>query len=554
MASRSSQACLACKKSKRQCDKLLPDCSLCRRTNRACDYNAEPGPAPTAEEWSSLRARLTALESRFSQDELALSQGSFGTAASSEPSSASSTLHQSAPRSELGLTAARTIKEIENIDNDDDFPASMFLDTDRYIWSKARPPAPRRTIPPSILTILGQENIIIDVSKAYFDTIHKWLPMVSKKRLDMGLPLQNAGPDLAMLFLAMKLITKPITPVPDLTLYREAKAFLALLEGDGVISLLLLQAMILIAVYELGHAIYPAAWMTTGSCARYSDVLGIGPGDFTVLEQVTTWTEAEERKRVWWCVFILDKIIALGSKRRCAVPEPLDGFTLPVDDEHWDQGDVRKALGFPTNTPYKTQQSGFTRLCQAALYLNRAIGLARVASPSSHIPEVMALVHELDGFASVVDSEHSDWRLEISSSLLAPRAIIRSALFTVLDRFSCPEKMGSEPGYIPHQGTKSQQELELQSRAILLMEGASRELHSIVMSILPLIPVEEGFAADSVQSLLSPFIMDSVYSAAATLYWLFGETGDQLNQVAAADMEMFLDGLGHTGRNMSWAA
>lgn len=104
----------------------------------------------------------------------------------------------------------------------------------------------------------------------------------------MGLPLQNAGPDLAMLFLAMKLITKPITPVPDLTLYHEAKTFLALLEGDGVISLLLIQAIILIAVYELGHAIYPAAWMTTGSCARYSDVLGIGPGDFTVLEQVVS--------------------------------------------------------------------------------------------------------------------------------------------------------------------------------------------------------------------------------------------------------------------------
>lgn len=203
-------------------------------------------------------------------------------------------------------------------------------------------------------------------------------------------------------------------------------------------------------------------------------------------------------------------------------------------------------MGFPTDTPYQTRQSGFTRLCQAAIYLNRAIGLARVASPSCHIPEVMALIHELDGFASVVDSEHSDWRLEVSSSLLAPRAIIRSALFAVLDRFSCPEKMGSEPGYIPHQGNKSQQELELQSRAILIMERASRELHSIVMHILPLIPVEEGFAAHSVQSLLSPFIMDSIYAAAATLYWLFGETGDQLNRAAAADMEMFLDVLGST--------
>jgi hypothetical protein len=160
----------------------------------------------------------------------------------------------------------------------------------------------------------------------------------------------------------------------------------------------------------------------------------------------------------------------------------------------------------------------------------------------------MALVHELNGFVSVVDSEHSDWKLEISSALLAPRAIARSALFTVLDRFSCPEKMGTQPGYVPHQGKKSQQELELQSQSILIMEGASRELHSMVMNILPLIPVEEGYAAHSVQSLLSPFIMDSIYAAAATLYWLFGESGDQLNRAAAADMEMFLDVLGSTWR------
>lgn len=107
----------------------------------------------------------------------------------------------------------------------------------------------------------------------------------------MGLHVQNAGPDLAMLFLAMKLVTAPVELVLDLTLYREAKGFLARLESGGIISLLMLQAMVLIAVYEYGHAIYPAAWMTIGSCARYSDILGLGPGDFSVLGQVVRWVD-----------------------------------------------------------------------------------------------------------------------------------------------------------------------------------------------------------------------------------------------------------------------
>lgn len=102
----------------------------------------------------------------------------------------------------------------------------------------------------------------------------------------MGLPVQNAGPDLAMLFLGMKLITTPAIDITDSTLYDTTKSFLASLESNGVVSLLCLQAMILVALYEYSHAIYQAAWMTVGSCARYADILGITPGDYCPLGQV----------------------------------------------------------------------------------------------------------------------------------------------------------------------------------------------------------------------------------------------------------------------------
>jgi hypothetical protein len=180
--------------------------------------------------------------------------------------------------------------------------------------------------------------------------------MVSQKRLDLGIPLRNTGPDLAILFLAMKLVTTTPDEKIDIVLYQEAKSFSERLQADGTISLLMLQAMVLIAVYEYGHAIYPAAWMTIGACVRYSDALGLGPAESSLLGQVvrllsrsscisvllkldvllqTTWTEAEERNRVWWSVYILDKLVAMGSKRRCILPEPPADNKLPVNDEHW---------------------------------------------------------------------------------------------------------------------------------------------------------------------------------------------------------------------------
>ena len=57
--------------------------------------------------------------------------------------------------------------------------------------------------------------------------------------------------------------------------YLCAKRLISVLEGSGTISLHILQGALLVAWYEYGHAIYPAAWMTIGWCVRYGDLLGI---------------------------------------------------------------------------------------------------------------------------------------------------------------------------------------------------------------------------------------------------------------------------------------
>jgi hypothetical protein len=100
--------------------------------------------------------------------------------------------------------------------------------------------------------------------------------MISRKRINLGIPLRNGGSDLTMLFLAMKLVAS----VPDATsqddrLYVVSKQFAASLELRGTISLPFLQALTLVALYEYSHAIYPAAWMTVGACSRYAEILGL---------------------------------------------------------------------------------------------------------------------------------------------------------------------------------------------------------------------------------------------------------------------------------------
>lgn len=161
--------------------------------------------------------------------------------------------------------------------------------------------------------------------------------------MNLGTSLHDGGPDLALLFLTMKLITTP-PPNPDLPassaaashLYTTSKQFLALLESAGTVSILYLQSMILVTLYEYAHGIYPAAWMTSGSCVRYASMLGLPSyqESCTVLGQCKTWTEAEERSRVWWATHILDRAISLGTKKPFAggPNPPPDTELLPVND------------------------------------------------------------------------------------------------------------------------------------------------------------------------------------------------------------------------------
>ncbi len=57
--------------------------------------------------------------------------------------------------------------------------------------------------------------------------------------------------------------------------YRAAKSSLRTLEDDGAISLQILQANIFIALFEISHALYPAAYLTVGHCARLGQAIGL---------------------------------------------------------------------------------------------------------------------------------------------------------------------------------------------------------------------------------------------------------------------------------------
>ncbi|GAM40130.1 fungal specific transcription factor [Talaromyces pinophilus] len=531
---KASQACGPCRKHKRKCDKLRPECSLCVRTCRTCDYTDTPRPPPTAAEFATLQERLGKLENRLRS---ASENPEFALATASVESASSFATESSATTGPSQRSSG--------------FPSALFLDLDCYKWSGMQLPRPAVGIPMEVLGILGQQNTVLETSTLYFSTIHCWMPIISKKRLELGISLQNSGPDLALLFLTMRLniSTLPTENIGGNSLYSTAKSFLATLEAGGVVTLVYLQAMVLVATYEYSHSIYPAAWMTVGACARLAELLGLSSGtdSMKIMSRVTTWTEVEERRRVWWAIFILDRVISLGSRRRFSFPEPADVHVLPANDEAWDSGNITNIIQYPCTAPLSTYVSPFARLCQSAMFISRVAVCSSVSQAASmhHISAVTSLTTELCSFRSIIADEIASSSMEEYLRLLAPCCLTWSALFMLLDSYCCPEKLGDEPGYTPSGDAKGPEELAIQIQATLVVRSISDEAYEHTKRLMDVISHMPGM--DPIGS-VSPFSLDALYCSMVTFQWVYREGGDELTEARLADIEFCMRRLGERWR------
>lgn len=194
-----------------------------------------------------------------------------------------------------------------------DFPAAFFLDPQVFHHYNMTIRVPRSLLPREISY---SANIARGVSKRYFETIHSWFPILSRTKFYGHILQQSSQPDGELVFLVMcmqlVLSTPPESkPSPQCCLYTHVKRYFVDLEIAGLLTITVMQAGLLIAVYELGYGIYPAAHLTIGTCARYGVALGLDKEGSSWEHDSARWIEYEEKHRAWWAVSILDKYGAL---------------------------------------------------------------------------------------------------------------------------------------------------------------------------------------------------------------------------------------------------
>jgi hypothetical protein len=201
------------------------------------------------------------------------------------------------------------------------FPDVFFLDTALfYPVSHASLQNITCPVPTHVAKQLGPETNII--CERYFSSIDKWFPFISRKRLSQhiqGGPSAET-PGLALLLLCMHLISDNShlsrVPAKASILYRTARSYLNTVEETTPVSIQVFQSLVLIALYEIGHSIFPTAYLTIGRAARIGILMGVHDRKNTtqLFQTPKTWTYWEEERRTWWAVLILERLAACTQK------------------------------------------------------------------------------------------------------------------------------------------------------------------------------------------------------------------------------------------------
>ena len=276
-------ACFTCRRGKRRCDRTLPTCTLCARKGGRCvyaDHRGQSYPSPPD-------SRDVAWSGPHTPDDAGTSQGQAA----------------GLDRASCSANALSTSMAIAFI------APAVFCD------SRLEFPRLDVAIPSDVAACIGDSQQIRETAAHFFRCTASWMPIISRKNFYNNAlnPLSPRRREVALLALCMRLYCSNLQEdVEDARtpLYGMAKRFYSEVEATGPLSIYVVQAAMFIAIYEIGHAIYPAAYLTVGACARYGAAMGLDKtmkhlmGDDTIGR---SWIEVEEMRRAWWAMLIMDR-------------------------------------------------------------------------------------------------------------------------------------------------------------------------------------------------------------------------------------------------------
>ncbi|KAK9234204.1 hypothetical protein V1525DRAFT_74376 [Lipomyces kononenkoae] len=404
---RAGHVCINCRLRKKRCDKRLPGCTYCAARSLVC-YYIPPSPAPK--------------------------QGQRTPTQKSSPVYNSPITDCFLPAAENGHTIQRSCSEI----NSSVLADSILLP----IGTISKLQSTDNVIHLEVCRILQEAGQFADdIGSKFFGRIHKWIPILSRKRFHNSLvnfPSQP-GADFSILLLTMCLITYQDLNNPDSHIMREsiylgAKMLYARVQAFIPASVHLIQAGILLSEYEYATGRPDVAYMTIGSCARMGYSSRINETvNMNTMEAEDYSLAAEEERNLWWGVVICERTFSCDvkcSKLPFAATLPCVDSVLPsdIDLPGLDTPGTERAQteARPLLTEIAPGDVGaFVRQAQAAYLVEEALEALKMTDKEGRMRMISALDIELQSFLSIV----MDQCPKICGPFCAPAVLSLRALF-----------------------------------------------------------------------------------------------------------------------------
>ncbi len=160
---------------------------------------------------------------------------------------------------------------------------------------------------------VGDISAVRNAANKYFKSIHLWFPILSELSYYERLTSVFDKPcsEYSLLSLSMMLITTspPVKETLDsfTSLYILVKSSIAIVEAATINSLEIVQARLLVSLFEFGHGM-PAAFISIAATVRAAVAIGLNQ---TIKSPCTDpsadCSKLEEGLRVWWGIVMLDR-------------------------------------------------------------------------------------------------------------------------------------------------------------------------------------------------------------------------------------------------------
>ncbi|RSM13804.1 hypothetical protein CDV31_005674 [Fusarium ambrosium] len=352
--------------------------------------------------------------------------------------------------------------------------------------------------------------------------IHPVFPIVSKRTLYQQISSEGYhSPDIILLLQSMEILlpnrSEPF--VDPQAQYRKAKRCLHLVEDQGIISMRVLQATLLLSLYEAGHGIFPAAFLSIGHCARIGHAIGIHDrrGVSQMFPSTMSWTATEEIRRTWWGVIILDRFINIGLPDRPfasvdACPEDL----LPMDEALWDLGEQTIVPSLAVCSSTDLPAPPFARTCQAAHLLSRVLSHIGTnhckKSPEQYYSEALQLHGILSSFKLVLDQEVKSEEPNGFLVYSPAQGLCFSAIIALCDNYTCADLDDLS-------GVGTPEQLKMQETALNTLHEIGASVWQFASHLSHLLESQRS------EIIISPFAAQCLYAASTQYQWYIEETG-----------------------------